>query len=423
MFMQEKFDALDKLADEYRTTESRSSSGLWMLTHFYAGIGVVKNQSQEEKYWADIESKALRWAASNPNSPAAYNVYADFLVGHGWKFRGSALAYQVRKENWKPFYKQLSKARKYLLKKKRIASADPKWYETMLIIARAEGWDRKQFDELVAEAVSKHPYFYQIYFSALGYLVPTWHGDKGEIEKFANFAVEQTKDKEGMGIYARIYWYASQTYYNADLFASDIDWDKMKRGIDDVLARYPDQWNINNFAYFSCLSADKQKTFELIGKITAPPIYHVWGNSAYNYYERCKAWTLSAARLAYTDTELRSWLVGNWQEIRLFENEGEVHQHNISLKSDGSFEVLGIQYYATQQRSTKFLWRGNWGVKDGVFWYVSTFSDQPQLFPVGERLEDKIVSVSEDEWVMIEQSTGNKSRARRVRTNEDQVLH
>ncbi|GEM_PF-1316707 len=426
MFLQEQFDALDKLADEYRVTESRSSSGLWMLTHFYAGIGVVKNGSQDEKYWADIESKALRWAASNPKSPAPINVYANFLIGHGWKYRGSGLAYQVRKEDWKPFYEKLSKAREYLLRNKRIASADPEWYENMLIIARAEGWDRNQFDKLVAEAVSKHPHFYQIYFAALDYLVPIWHGSKEEVEKFANFAVEHTKAKEGLGMYARVYWYASQTYYGAALIESDIDWDKMKRGVDDVLARYPDQWNINNFAYLACLGGDKQKTAELIKNINAPPIYRAWGNSAYNYYERCKAWTSSAARLVYTDTELRHWLVGNWQEVRLFENEGEVHQHNISLKGDGSLEVFGVQYYTKQQSSIKFIWRGNWGVKDGMFWYVTTFSDQPQLFPVGERLEDRIVSVS-DEWVMIEQSTGKESRARRVkeenRTNEGRVLH
>lgn len=413
MFMQEQFDALDKLAAEYRATESRSSSGLWMLTHFYFGIRTVTNHGKDEKYWAEVESKALRWVASNPQSPASINVYASFLIEHGWKYRGSGLAHQVRKEDWKPFYEKLSQAREYLLLNKRIASADPRWYENMLIIARAEGWKRNKFDELVTEAVSKHPYFYQIYFAALDYLVPKWHGSREEIEKFANFAVEHTKAGEGMGMYARVYWYASQTYYNADLIESDIDWDKMKRGIDDVLARYPDQWNINNFAFFACLGGDKQKTAELINRISTYPIHLAWGNHVYRYYDRCKAWTSTSARLIYSDTELRNRLVGNWQEVRLFENDGEVHQHNISLKNDGTIEVFGAQYYAKQQSSIKFNWRGNWGVKDGVFWYTATFSDQPQLFPVGEQLADQIVSVS-DEWVMIEQSTGNKSRARRV---------
>ncbi|OGI68909.1 MAG: hypothetical protein A2W18_04740 [Candidatus Muproteobacteria bacterium RBG_16_60_9] len=419
MFIEEQFGALDNTADEYRADGSRSSSGLWMLTHFYAGIGSVTNGVQDETYWKNIESKALRWAASNPNSPAAINAYARILIDHGWKFRGGAWANQVPKENWKPFYEHLAKAKEYLLQNKRVASVDPRWFENMLTIARGEGWDRKLFDALAAEAVSKHPYFYQMYFSAIDYLVPKWNGSKEEIETFANFAVEQTTAKEGMGMYARIYWYASQTYYNVDLFESDVDWDKMKRGIDDVLARYPDAWNINNFAFFACLSGDKQKTTELIGKITGPPIARAWNGSEYHYYERCKAWTQSSRRLFRTDTQLTGQLVGQWQKVRLLENEGKMYLQNISIKSDGTIEATESQYDIKNREPIQFTWRGNWGVTDGMFWYITSASDQPQTVPVGKRLDATMVSASRDEWVMIDPVTRQKFRARRVTTDKE----
>ena len=216
--------------------------------------------------------------------------YLNFLVGHGWKFKGSGPGYEVRKENWKPFYEKLTKAREYLLQNKPIASTDPRWYEVMLVIARAEGWGRNKFDELTSEAVAKYPNFYQLYFAALDYLVPKWHGNRKEVENFANFAVEHTQSLEDMGMYARVYWYASQTQYGNGLFIeSSVVWKKMKTGIDDVLARYPDQWNINNFARFACLAGDIDKAKELISRIQGDPIPKAWAGDV-QHFATCKAW-------------------------------------------------------------------------------------------------------------------------------------
>ena len=90
-------------------------------------------------------------------------------------------------------------------------------------------------------------------------------------------------------MYARIYWSASQTQYGRDLFTdSDVIWEKMKKGIDDVLKRYPDQWNINNFALFACLANDKEKARELFNLIKQPIIWKVWKSEA--DYQQYKAW-------------------------------------------------------------------------------------------------------------------------------------
>ena len=160
----------------------------------------------------------------------------------------------------------------------------------MLVIARAEGWGRNKFDELTSEAVAKYPNFYQLYFAALDYLVPKWHGNRKEVENFANFAVERTQSLEDMGMYARVYWYASQTQYGNGLFIeSSVVWKKMKTGIDDVLARYPDQWNINNFARFACLAGDMDKAKELISRIQGDPIPKAWAGDI-QHFATCKAW-------------------------------------------------------------------------------------------------------------------------------------
>jgi hypothetical protein len=68
---------------------------------------------------------------------------------------------------------------------KAVASVDARWYEEMLTVARAEGWDRPQFESLLKEGLDREPYSYQTYSMALEYLLPKWHGDLIEIENFA----------------------------------------------------------------------------------------------------------------------------------------------------------------------------------------------------------------------------------------------
>jgi hypothetical protein len=62
----------------------------------------------------------------------------------------------------------------------------------------------------------------------------------------------------------------------------------MKKGIDDVLKRYPDQWNINNFALFACLAKDKKMAKELLDLIKEPPMLQVWKSES--KYLRYKSW-------------------------------------------------------------------------------------------------------------------------------------
>ena len=288
MFLKEEFQKLSDLSKKYLETEERTSSGLWKLTLFYAGIGdAVNKRIRDENYWNDLDKKALKWVDAQPQSPSGYIAYAMIQIERGWMYRGNGWASNVKKESWRPFYECLEKAKQYLGEHYEIASNDPRWYETMLVVALGEGWDMGSFELLVDEATTKFPYFYQLYFVAIDYLSPKWHGSKSEIEKFAQKAVNITSKKEKAGMYARVYWYASQSNYGIKLFTqSAVTWSHMSRAIDDVLVKYPDQWNINNFAYFACLAGDKEKTSSLVSQIKGEPIKSVWKNM--RFYDRCK---------------------------------------------------------------------------------------------------------------------------------------
>lgn len=285
-----EFAQLETRSSRYRETKSRTSSGLWHLTLFYTGVDRAMNAKHDDREeWENVERTARKWIDAYPNSPAAHLGYAHMLINRGWSIRGSGYAKAVRPENWKPFFAYLMRARLYLEEHKNIAASDPHWYELMAKIAYGLSWPDAEFSQLISEALRREPLFYQNYFAAIDYYSPKWGGSAEAIETFARKAVRLTKATEGFGMYARVYWYASQTQYGRRLFSeSQVDWPTMKKGIDDVLKSYPDAWNINNFAKFACQSNDKEKTAELIARIGESPLWDAWPKRS--YFRRCKFW-------------------------------------------------------------------------------------------------------------------------------------
>ena len=286
----EDFPKLENLSNTYLNSKTRTSSGLWKLTLFYAAIAsYLDTQHKDDEFWLPKERLTRSWVEHYPKSATAHLAYARMLLNRGWSYRGGGYANTVEKQNWKPFQEYTEKARIYLEKYKAVCSKDPYWYELMAIIAYRQDWSQNEFSKLIKEGIENHPSYYQIYFAAIDYYSPKWGGDASLIEAFATDSLKKTQSSEGFEMYARIYWYASQTQYGTRLFTDSlVDWPKMKRGIDDTLSKYPDNWNINNFAKFSCMSGDKVKTAELIKRLDTPPIQYVWGSM--NYFLSCKTW-------------------------------------------------------------------------------------------------------------------------------------
>jgi len=304
-FLLENFSQLEEWSRLYRTTKSRTASGLWKLTLFYGGIAQATYEATQtpdrEAAYQQLEAKLRKWADAYPNSPTAHIIRSDVLLDHAWDIRGGGYASTVPSEAWAPFRQYVAMARENLEAHKAVAAIDPRWYETMLTVARAESWDSARFDKLLNEALDREPLFYQTYFIALEYLLPKWHGSLGKIEAFARAAVNRTSKQEGRSMYARIYWYASQTQFQNDLFTDSLAvWPRMRSGFDDVIARYPDAWNLNNFAKFACLAKDKDKTRELLKRIGTDVVPQAWDPPSLR--EQCMNWA-GQERTALNDTQ------------------------------------------------------------------------------------------------------------------------
>lgn len=292
-FEVENFQRLEDDSTTYRQGKSRTASGVWKLTVFYSGISealtVRGNPNKIDANFDDLEMKVQKWMRRFPDSPTARIAYGILLSNRGWAFRGKGYASEVNPESWAPFRKYVAAARTHMEKNKSIAAIDPRWYELMLSIARSEGWERTAFEELLEEGLSREPLYYQTYFLALEYLLPKWHGGLADIENFAQAAVARTRQQEGSGMYARIYWFASQTHFRNDLFSNSLAvWPRMREGFEDVISRYPDSWNLNNYAKFACLAKDRAKTEEIMKRVEAQVVPEAW--SPPTLRESCRAW-------------------------------------------------------------------------------------------------------------------------------------
>ncbi len=289
LFRSEQFAALEVMAYSYRANKSRTSSGIWKLEIFYRGLSRVFDwNNSAEDYWAECERLSDAWLAAYPKSPTAQLARVALLTNRAWATRGTGYANTVKSEDWAPFFAIVDEAHDYLVKTKTTASSDPHWYTSMAEVATFQGWPAEDFAALIDEALDREPFYYNTYFMALNRYLPKWGGSAEAVERFAREAMERTSAVDGRGMYARIYWNAAYSHYKDNLFAgSDVDWAEMKRGFDDVLARYPDSWNLNQYGRFACMAGDSAKILELIDRIGEQQIEEAWPMA---YMDACRAW-------------------------------------------------------------------------------------------------------------------------------------
>lgn len=53
----------------------------------------------------------------------------------------------------------------------------------------------------------------------------------------------------------------------------------MRAGFDDMVARYPDPWNLNAYAYFACKAQDFKTMNRILEQIGDRSLYPVWPGS------------------------------------------------------------------------------------------------------------------------------------------------
>jgi hypothetical protein len=295
LFAKRDFKGLNVLAEQLRTSGDRTPAGFLKLRQFYRGLSAydaleARNLADgpNEQAWNSILAEANRWVRE-AHSPAAYVALANFYIDYAWDWRGNGAGNTVKQDHLPYYYAALHKAHEVLARNKAEASIDPEWYVKMAVLARGEDTAPTDIVTLYKEAMQKASNYDYVYQEIAVNLTPEWHGSWTALDKFANEATDSTRDKQGSALYARIYRSLVECGC-ATMDATAASWPHMKAGFEDLVKQYPDQWNVNSFAFFACQAKDKA-TLKAQILATRQLEMPAW-NGDVGYYARCKAWAL-----------------------------------------------------------------------------------------------------------------------------------
>lgn len=289
-FTNGRFDELDTMADQFRMSRERTESGVWKLTIFYSGFNYALLDPNFSAASLDrFEAQTLAWIKARPNSPAAKIAYALALSQRAWFLRGDDYYNKLTDQQRLGYITSLRKRRDHLLAIKEEVSKDPHWFTLMVAVAKEEGWPDEAFDRLVTEAAEHEPYYYQTYFLAIDRNLPQWGGSAEKMNAVVARATDYTRELDGDSFKARGYWYASS--YGRAVFDREklvANWSEVAQGFQDLLSRYPDQWNHNAYAKFACLAKDRTRFLDAYSLIEGVAMADVWDYPGQDM--QCAAW-------------------------------------------------------------------------------------------------------------------------------------
>jgi hypothetical protein len=273
------YGVLERLHAGYMDPRARTPSGQWKLVFFHQALAAqMLFDKDDDAGWARLDARFARWRDLHPSSPVPRLARAHAHMQRAWAYRGTRLAKEVDPAAWEPFHAQMQQAQALLEADREIASVDPQWYRLMALVALYQGWPDAERDALEAEILALAPTYYEAVFAAATRHEPKWGGSDAALDAFARRAVAATQATEGEGLYPRIYW---SVHGSVDVGwmqdDSRAEWALLRRGMDDVLARYPDEWNRQHFAAMACNSGHAADLRELMKDGFHGYVLNAWG--------------------------------------------------------------------------------------------------------------------------------------------------
>jgi hypothetical protein len=283
------YAGLETLADTYRASGARTTSGVSKLTLFHAGVSEgFDRSSQGFPIWEERSDWMKEWLRRHPASTTAKLAAGILLSNRGWAMRGTdGYAHMIEDERREPYANQTRATGAYLDSIHSVAAQDPHWYVLTLTIAMQLSADDADVMALFDEGTERYPEYLEIYFAGVRNFLPQWNGSAEALDAFVQHALTKVPRKDRPALYARMYWTAAQSHEGSLFEWSKADWSKMRRGFDDVLKQYPSEWNLQASAFFACAAGDHAGARKRMARMQDPDYAPIWEARA--TYERCYA--------------------------------------------------------------------------------------------------------------------------------------
>lgn len=290
----EKFDVIEQVAHSARAGKTRFGGGGWELYTIYSGLSAPEERHQASDVdWSAHIERLQHWTSLYPNSITARVALASAYESHAWYARGGGYAGEVTDQGWKVFEESVNLAKLTLEEASKLTERCPHWYVVMQDVALDQGWDKPEVAALIQDAIALEPEYYYYYCEYVRYLLPKWHGNEGEAEKFADTVSSKIGGTQGRIAYFEIAALMAGAAGSNDTTLRNMSWDRIKQGYLAEVEQYrTSALKLNDFAYIAVVMHDAETAraaFEQIGKNW---VDWVWKREN---FEDGKAWAMKSA--------------------------------------------------------------------------------------------------------------------------------
>jgi len=305
-FWKGDFAALDKQNEFLKHGKHFAPDAGSELEYFRLGLdSVIRTKvDRSEPYLRELEALTLQWATEHPKSSLAHVLHAQVLVQHAWSYRGSGYAKEVPPEAWADFHKYLQRASEYLRAHADVALTDSSAHALLLRIGTGLEWDHGMLSTIQQDGLKRNPDDVMLYFGMLTPLLPKWGGDPETLDRYIRQATKQTQADYGMGMYARLYAAAADDDFGHKLFENSlVDWPTMKKGYEDMQARFPNSpGRRSHFAHMACLAKDRPTLVALLAELGPKIDVSQWGPNPERSLESCQRWAKESSGESKNET-------------------------------------------------------------------------------------------------------------------------
>ncbi|MGB7189036.1 MAG: hypothetical protein WBD10_02760 [Acidobacteriaceae bacterium] len=294
LFDNHAWATLDAIANRLRSRRLRFQGGGWQLHVIYTILSTTRSNTPTDAAWETQIAGLREWMRRDPSSPTPRIALADAYENFAWKARGNGLAHTVAPEGWNLFKERIQQAREVLEQEGKMGHDDPEWYDAMLTVASAQGWNRAQTDALADEALKKEPeYFYPARLMA-DYLLPKWYGQPGDTEDFAEKIADRIGGTQGDATYFLVAEYIL-IIERCDCRNSRaaMSWPRIRKGYAAVERLYgTNNFEHNALAFLALRVADDRTARQAFEEIGDNWDKDVWGSKA--FFDDCRLHTLQS---------------------------------------------------------------------------------------------------------------------------------
>ena len=276
-FLRGDFETLETLGQELRQSRERLLDGSWLSEAYFAAFR-LRPEASADRYTL-VEQRIAQWERAKPTSVALALIKVGYHLDLAWRWRTERSAKYVSAEDWKKFKSELGIARQ-LLELHSAEKTYPEYYALMLKIALGQNWKRPEYMALLTRATQLEPGYYRYQCQTAVYLLPRWHGKKGEWEQFA----EQQRERYGAGaagdaLYTRIALGLQDYYFHHFFRDTAVSWEVMASGFDYLTKTHPESRYLKNlYANWAWRADDRARLKKLLPIIKPDPDMTVWVN-------------------------------------------------------------------------------------------------------------------------------------------------